>query len=550
MPDREALSAGNAIKNWLAHHVLLLLIIALAVAVRLPGITRGIWIDEAWVANSVLSRTWHDVFYYPNWLQTTPPLLLVLLRAVTSPMRPSELALRAVPFVFGIIAIVVYERWILRCLPKFPAMLSTVLLAFSPAAIIYSQEVKQYSTDLFTAVLLLSISWAYLESPSAKRYLILLVTATVAPALSYPAVFLLPVGLAAILLDDRTARPTRLGRCGLFLAASAVFVAALHIVFIRPNSNPLLFSFWAEFFPPHGRVAAQAHFYGLQSMALVGFLPLPDSLVLKSAVGILLLIGAVLALWRGNRQQRWLAVFCMLPVVAVVGANLLRRYPFASSRLNISLLPCITTCFGLTLVMIWELGRPTLPQRLWQPPDWAVQPAVALVAIVLAGAILVHLASRKYVAWEDSRGALAYVHSHLRPGDVIYLHASLLEESKFYFQMWQWSDAPVRFGDTGVPCCPRATDLESKNKSASHLKDDVMRMRVGDPSRLWFVYTSRANYWELPFVRRDEPVQIDTLLGRLGCPAESRTPFHNVEVTLYRCNGDGEIGGRTLQPRQ
>src|SRR5438034_4498499 len=49
-----------------------LLIIVAAFTVRLQGIGRPFWLDEAWVANSVSTPSLLDSFYYDTWLQTTP----------------------------------------------------------------------------------------------------------------------------------------------------------------------------------------------------------------------------------------------------------------------------------------------------------------------------------------------------------------------------------------------------------------------------------------------------------------------------------------------
>lgn len=35
------------------------------------------WLDEAWVASSVRTGTWEGLFFYPGWLQTSPPLFLL-----------------------------------------------------------------------------------------------------------------------------------------------------------------------------------------------------------------------------------------------------------------------------------------------------------------------------------------------------------------------------------------------------------------------------------------------------------------------------------------
>jgi hypothetical protein len=45
------------------------------------GLRRSLWFDEAWVANSATATSLYEVFYYPHWLQTSPPLFLLVVRA-------------------------------------------------------------------------------------------------------------------------------------------------------------------------------------------------------------------------------------------------------------------------------------------------------------------------------------------------------------------------------------------------------------------------------------------------------------------------------------
>jgi len=61
------------------------------------GITRSLWLDEAWVANSVLERTWSGLFYYPDWLQTSPPLFLAVERLTVWLLGLSNFAFRLYP---------------------------------------------------------------------------------------------------------------------------------------------------------------------------------------------------------------------------------------------------------------------------------------------------------------------------------------------------------------------------------------------------------------------------------------------------------------------
>ncbi|MGP0073662.1 MAG: hypothetical protein ACLPWF_17235, partial [Bryobacteraceae bacterium] len=52
------------------------ILIFAALAAGLHGIGRSLWLDEAWVANSVKAPTLSGMFVYPGWLQSNPPLFL------------------------------------------------------------------------------------------------------------------------------------------------------------------------------------------------------------------------------------------------------------------------------------------------------------------------------------------------------------------------------------------------------------------------------------------------------------------------------------------
>ena len=75
----------------------LILLLSATLVLGLFGIARSLWLDEAWVANSVHAPTLREMFYYPGWLQTSPPLFLLLERGAVRIFGLSNPALRAVP---------------------------------------------------------------------------------------------------------------------------------------------------------------------------------------------------------------------------------------------------------------------------------------------------------------------------------------------------------------------------------------------------------------------------------------------------------------------
>jgi uncharacterized membrane protein len=61
--------------------------------------------DEAWVANSILTENIAGMFYYDSWLQTTPPLYLLLARLTVFVFGTSNTAFRTLSSLLGILLI-------------------------------------------------------------------------------------------------------------------------------------------------------------------------------------------------------------------------------------------------------------------------------------------------------------------------------------------------------------------------------------------------------------------------------------------------------------
>src|SRR5579863_3590861 len=92
---------------------------------RIHDLGRSLWSDEAWVANSVLTDSLSRMFHYDAWLQTTPPLFLVLVRGTVRTLGLSNYTLRAVPFVLSVLAMALFADLCCRIFPKPLALLGT-----------------------------------------------------------------------------------------------------------------------------------------------------------------------------------------------------------------------------------------------------------------------------------------------------------------------------------------------------------------------------------------------------------------------------------------
>src|SRR5262245_20522322 len=136
-------------------------LMAAAVISRIHLLDRSLWLDEAWVANSIRAASLQQAIYYDDWLQTTPPLFIALSRLVTAVFGTSNVAFRALPALSGIVSVVLFSFMALRLLKPSFAIIAILLFVFSPRVILYSQSLKQYSNDVIAMMTWLELGIFY-----------------------------------------------------------------------------------------------------------------------------------------------------------------------------------------------------------------------------------------------------------------------------------------------------------------------------------------------------------------------------------------------------
>src|SRR5579863_237228 len=209
-----------------------------ALALGIYGIDRSLWMDEAWVANSVLAPTLSGMFYYPDWLQTSPPLFLLLTRSAVHLFGVSNVSFRLVPLALALVGIAGMIEVSRRLLSAPFAATACALLAFHSTAIEYSRTCKQYSGELAASTLILLATLLYLQEPVRRRFWWVVGAFVVLLPLAWSAAFLLPGVAIGVLARGGTRRAVSL------LMVSGAVLAILGLVFIRPNLSPQLRVYW------------------------------------------------------------------------------------------------------------------------------------------------------------------------------------------------------------------------------------------------------------------------------------------------------------------
>lgn len=298
---------------------LLLLALVLAIWFRMQGLDRSLWLDEAWVANSVLETTVPRMLFYDSWVPSPEPGFLLTSRLVTAELGPSNLTFRIVPLAFSFIALLAMLLLLHRLFPIPWVAFGFALFALSPTAILYARTFKQYSGQLAMATILLLAAVDCRQRAGPRKILWLLVTILICTVFSYSTVFLLPA-VVILLLQPQSGESIDYSRVKQAVLASLwglLVFFLLYVTVIRHNVNSALRVFFEN-----PAVGVGDHLRRAMTFCIAPYktlLPIPDRLLIstKYPLGFLAGLGlaglATLFYGKVKSSRRWLVLAVLLP---------------------------------------------------------------------------------------------------------------------------------------------------------------------------------------------------------------------------------------------
>ncbi len=327
--------------------------LGLGIVIRLRQyvVGRSLWVDEAALGLNIINRTALELLRPLDYLQGAPVGYLLLTRLVVVLAGSGELALRAVPLVSGLLALLLFAVLARQVLDEWPAALAVVIVALAPLLIAYSNELKQYQLDVLATVVALLL-FRRLRAPLT---LTTTLTATVAGLalvwLSHPSIFVLAaVGLTALVetvrRHDRRSAWLLVGVGGAWLI-SITGMAVFSLNSLMTNAS--LLDFWdSGFVPAPLPLVELARWTWYKANALTTFV------LQLSAVGLL---AAAAGIVRWERRDRGMLAALLLPIGFALLASALRRYPFAD-RLLLFTAPLVALLVAEGVSALIERLRP------------------------------------------------------------------------------------------------------------------------------------------------------------------------------------------------
>jgi uncharacterized membrane protein len=155
------------------------------------------WHDEAALACNISQRSFSELLQPLAFDQGAPLGFLALQRGVFLLLGGSERALRLLPFLSGIAALLVFPRVARSYLSWRGALIALALFALGGPVVHYGAQLKQYSSDLFFCLVLWGCAGDCLHrfrTDGAIRLCRWAVVGILALCCSHPAAFVLAGG--------------------------------------------------------------------------------------------------------------------------------------------------------------------------------------------------------------------------------------------------------------------------------------------------------------------------------------------------------------------
>lgn len=518
-------------------------LVVVCFAARLSLMTRSLYRDEAWVVTSILSPSLRSMFYYEKWVQSTPPLFLFLVRGAVKLFGNSEVALRLVPWLGGVLSVAFMGRVLTRLFPATLAMLGTSVVLTNYWALKYSQQVKQYSTDVLVSSLFLLLLSNYLMGGKKRRSFWALVFAGGSSIfLSYPAVFWFPVGVLAVALaprdssdadaSDYGASPLkrRLADCVTILLVYSGCFGLAYKFFIHPNQSLSLTEFWKnEFIGSGGLLNSLMRFFQNVSDLMLPQL-FPWSTVISYACGFVIIAGLLraLALYKGKQQARTVFICASVPIVAALVASSLHKYPLLSKpRVVIWMLPICTLLLICALEPVWNWFTATAGLKFTRLLTATCTVMICAISIWLSFVVVAQGRSNPI---DDFRSGVMYLKDHADPRDPVFVYALGAEELEYYSQRLVWQPESVYVGDSNLGCCVTgASAIFGEDLRKTGLAKDVHSFLQGvNRNRAWLLLQSGLHQQLIAeLVRSESPT--------VGCREVATSSFESTMLLALEC---------------
>jgi hypothetical protein len=429
-------------------------------------VNRSFWADEASLAVNLVNHNFSELLQPLDYQQAAPIGFLYIEKALITIFGNHDYVLRLFPLFSGILATYLIYR-IARTHLGTAGMFAVLHFAISWGLIYYSSELKQYSSDVMAAVLLVFQAGNCLkENAEAKDFLILGILGSVLIWISHPSVFIL-AGVGFVLVFEKTSRAKFVPFAwifGLGVAWLASFGLEYLVSLQNIVSDGFLIDYWQKAYMPIPPWSDPGWFVKIYQSFLNTGLHTHWSMSLTFIV--LVLVGSLSLLVR----KRDLAFMLLLPVPITLILSALQRYPFIH-RFILFLLPFAMLLMAEGLRAIYHIVSHR-SRRLAL--------VVSAIPVLVTLWLIVPVTSWYFtypVMGADIKPVLRYVSENMHPEDIVYVYYGSAPAFGYYAPFYGLDRGNVIVG----------FETLRRKLALRRFYEDVDIL--GENERVWFIFS-------------------------------------------------------------
>ena len=460
---------------------------------------RSLWLDEAMLANNMLSTTFWDLFKPLGDHQAAPIGFLIVEKSLIQLGGSSEYVLRLFPLLCGVIPLFLFYRVAVKTLEANAVPIALILFSVSDQLIYFSSELKQYSSDVSVALLL----YALVPGVQSKKLGVAEIAfygvlGGLAIWFSHPAVFVLAgLGTSMTLGYGAKKQWAEMNRLLAVCLCWFVSFAAFYFVSLKDLSHrQYLQVFWSNtFFPLFPKTTSDFRwfwetFFGYFDNPIRLFPPLASLLYLLGIFSMVL-------------KKRTIFFLLISPLFFLILASGLHKYPF-SRRLLLFSVP-----FALLFIAEGaEFMRAKMSGRL------------SILGMGIIGLLIsppffqasYHLVRPR--THDEIKPVMHYMRDHWRHGDFIYVYSVAKHPFRYYQEKYNFKESDFLIGKR-----------RSENNRYLYNQDfDPLR----EKQRIWVLFTR--------FHRKNAARDRKFILHHLDQIGENRDLFEAPKAAVYLYN--------------
>lgn len=313
---------------------------------------KPLWLDEAviyWISNSGSLNNIIEA----NALQNSAPPFFVILIYLIQIFGDSELILRLIPYIAGVLSIPAMYLLSQQFVGKNSSYFISLIICFSPTLVKYSQELREYSLTFLLSTLMLLFFISYVRN-SKVRFLFLLALVMIISVLTQYGLSLLIICLNfvffLIIFYDKCNHKSKFIYWGI---SQLLVVASVLLIYFLSLRDQMVVG-W-------GNSSTSGYLYNAYwqktDISLIKFGVIQTYKIFQFAFpSILFIFITVIGFLSGIRNKKLLLplLLFIIPTILTFSLSLVKLYPYHGGRHVIFLLPMI---YILATLGINQLSR-------------------------------------------------------------------------------------------------------------------------------------------------------------------------------------------------